>query len=461
MAVHRIKKGLNLPITGEPTQQLSDGNAVTHVAILGADYVGMKPRLFAKVGERVLTGQRLFEDRKNDGVMFTAPATGEIIAIHRGAMRKFLSLVIKLDGPDDQSGADHVTFEHHSGEPAAAMNADAVRSLMIESGAWTTLRARPYNRCPEVGSTPESIFVTAMDTEPLSGDVDLIYAGHEAAFAEGLAALRKLTDGAVFLCVGPNTKISAGSTSAISTETFNGPHPAGLAGTHIHVLKPAGRKNVQWSIGLQDTIALGYLFQTGKLFTDRVVAICGPKASQPRLVKTRLGASLTELLEGEVASAGTETGEARVISGSVLSGRIAMGEEHAYLGGRHAQVSLIREDKDRHFMGWLKPGASAYSVKSIFLSALMPGKKFAMTSNQHGQDRAMVPIGMYEKVMPLDILPTFLLRALIVGDLEEAEKLGALELDEEDLSLCTFVCPGKYEYGPLLSERLAQIHKDG
>ena len=451
MAVHRIKKGLNLPITGAPTQQLSDGNAVSHIAILGADYVGMKPRLMVKVGERVRKGQQVFEDRKNDGVFFTAPGAGEITAIHRGSKRKFLSMVIALDGSDES-----VTFAHHTGESASAMDKDAVQALMVESGAWSTLRARPYNRCPEVGSTPESIFVTAMDTEPLAADTDLVYGGHEAAFAEGLAALRKLTDGSVFLCVGDGTKVSDGGTSGIHTETFSGPHPAGLAGTHMHILKPAGRKNVQWSIGLQDVIALGYLFKTGTLHTDRVVALSGPKAKNPRVVKTRLGASLSELLAGEI-----EGDDARVISGSVLSGRTAMGDEHGWLGARHAQVSLIREDKDRHFMGWLTPGPKAFSVKNIYLSALMPGKRFAMTSNQHGQDRAMVPIGMYEKVMPLDILPTFLLRALITGDLEQAEQLGALELDEEDLSLCTFVCPGKYEYGPLLAERLAQIHKDG
>ncbi len=453
MAVHRIKKGLDLPITGAPNQQLSDANPVTQVALLGADHVGMKPRLLVKVGDRVQTGQQLFEDRKNPGVMFTAPGTGEVVAIHRGAMRKFLSLVITLDGADDA-----VTFTHYTGEPASALNHDAVRALMIESGAWTTLRSRPYNRSPAVDATPESIFVTAMDTEPLSADVDVIYAGHEAAFSEGLAALRELTDGSLFLCVGPKTTVSAGDTSGVHTETFEGRHPAGLAGTHMHTLKPAGRKNEQWSIGLQDVIALGYLFQTGALYTDRVVAICGPKAKQPRLVKTRLGAKLSELLEGEIVADGDEV---RTISGSVLSGRTAAGDELGWLGARHAQVSLIREDTDRHFMGWLSPGSNAYSVKNIYLSALLPGKKFAMGTNRHGQDRAMVPIGMYEQVMPLDILPTFLLRALITGDLEQAEQLGALELDEEDLALCTFVCPGKIEYGPLLSERLAQILKDG
>lgn len=458
MAAHRIKKGLDLPITGAPTQQVSDANpssqgAGAQVAILGADYIGMKPRLLVKVGARVLKGQQVFEDRKNDGVMFTAPGSGEVVAIHRGAMRKFLSMVIQLDGQDEA-----VRFSHYTGEPAAALSADAVRALMIESGAWTYLRARPYNRVPEVGSTPESIFVAAMDTEPLSGDVDVIYAGHEAAFQTGLAALRHLTDGGVYLCVGAGSKISAGSVSGISTETFSGPHPAGLAGTHMHTLKPAGRNNVQWSIGLQDTIALGYLFQTGELYTDRVVAVCGPKAKQPRLLKTRVGVQLSALLDGEIAADGDEV---RVISGSVLSGRSAGSEEEGFLGARHAQVSLIREDKDRHFMGWLSPGPNNFSVKPIFLSALMPGKRFAMGTNQHGQGRAMVPIGMYEKVMPLDILPTFLLRALITGDLETAEQLGALELDEEDLALCTFVCPGKIEYGPLLAERLAQIHKEG
>ncbi len=451
MGVHRIKKGLDLPITGAPSQQITEGNAVTQVALLGADYVGMKPRLMVKVGQTVAKGETLFEDRKNDGVFFTAPAAGEVLAVHRGAKRRFLSLVIQVAETET-----HATFSHYSGEPAAALSGDAIRALMIESGAWTALRARPFNRTPEPGTSPEAIFVNGMDTEPLSADVDVVYKGHEAAFAEGLAALRKLTDGGVYLCVGKGSQISAGSVSGIETETFEGPHPAGLAGTHIHTLKPAGRNNVQWTIGLQDTIALGYLLKTGELYTDRVVAIAGPLASNPRLVKTRVGANLTELTAGE-----TTGDDVRVISGSVLSGRTAMGDEHGWLGARHAQVSVIREDTDRHFMGWLTPGPNAFSTTRIYLSSLMPGKKFDLTSNQRGQKRAMVPIGQYERVMPLDIMPTFLLRALIVGDLQQAEQLGALELDEEDLALCTFVCTGKYEYGPILSERLAEIQKEG
>lgn len=448
MGVHSIKKGLNLPITGAPEQTISAGKVVSQVAVLGDDFIGMKPRMMVKVGDAVKKGQQVFEDRKNEGVFFTAPAAGTVSAVHRGEKRRFLSLVI-----DVAETEEHVTFSNYGSD----LDGAATRALMIESGAWTALRARPFNRVPEVGSDAEAIFVNGMDTEPLSGDVDVIYDGHEAAFHAGLKALTAITEGKVFLCVAPGSKVSAGDVSGVSVETFSGPHPAGLSGTHIHTLSPAGRANVQWSIRLQDVIALGYLMQTGQLHTDRVVAICGPNATSPRLLKTRVGASLSQLTADEA----TAPEETRVITGSVLSGRTAMGDEFGWLGAFHAQVTLIREDRDRHFMGWLTPGANAFSTMRIYLSSLMPGKKYAMTSNTHGQARAMVPIGMYEKVMPLDIMPTFLLRALIVGDLERAEQLGALELDEEDLALCTFVCPGKYEYGPILSERLAEIHKEG
>ncbi|HAN30340.1 MAG TPA: NADH:ubiquinone reductase (Na(+)-transporting) subunit A [Myxococcales bacterium] len=446
--MHRIVKGLDLPITGEPQQSISEGNALTQVALLGDDYVGMKPRMMVKAGDRVLKGQKVFEDRKNEGVFFTAPAAGIVSAVNRGKKRRFLSLVIDL--ADEQ---EHVTFENY----ASDLDGEATRALMIESGSWTTLRARPFNRVPAVDSQAEAIFVNGMDTEPLSGDVDVIIEGHEAAFAAGLRGLRSLTEGNVYLCVAPGSRITAGDAAGIDVQTFSGPHPAGLSGTHIHTLSPASRAHEQWSIRLQDTIALGYLLQTGTLYSDRVVAICGPNAKSPRLVQTHVGASLTQLCDGEA----TDSAETRVISGSVLSGRSAMGAELGWLGASHVQVSMIREDRDRHFIGWLTPGANMFSTMRIYLSSLMPGKKFAMTSNAHGQARAMVPIGMYEKVMPLDMMPTFLLRALIVGDLERAEQLGALELDEEDLALCTFVCPGKYEYGPILSERLAEIHKEG
>ncbi|HET8791956.1 MAG TPA: NADH:ubiquinone reductase (Na(+)-transporting) subunit A, partial [Modicisalibacter sp.] len=240
-------------------------------------------------------------------------------------------------------------------------------------------------------------------------------------------------------------------------ESFKGPHPAGLVGTHIHYLSPVSLRRQVWHIGYQDVIAVGKLFVEGRLDTSRVIAIGGPHASQPRLLRTRLGASATELLEGEII--GNASGDTRVISGSVFGGTTAEGAL-SYLGRFDNQFSLLEEGHQRIFMGWLSPGRQRHSVLGIYLSRLTGLSSFAPTTTTNGSERAMVPVGSYETVMPLDILPTQLLRSLIVGDIEMAMQLGCLELDEEDLALCTYVCPGKYEYGPILRDNLTMIEKE-
>ncbi len=451
MGVHLIRKGLDLPITGEPDLAVQDGAAIRHVAVLGADYHGMKPRMIAQVGERVLRGQPLFEDRKTAGVFYTAPGTGTVEAIHRGDKRAFLSLVIALDEGD--AAGEQVAFENWKG--SAPSDAAGARALLVESGLWTALRTRPYSKVPSPESQPRSLFVTATDTSPHAPTLDPIVAARRDDWAAGLQALRTLVSGNVFLCVGKGSSIDAAGVSGVTVEQFGGKHPAGLVGTHIHLLDPASRERVQWSIGMQDVLAIGTLFRTGKLDVQRVVAIGGPAAAKPRHVRTRLGANDDQLLAGD------SLGGARVVSGSVLAGRAATGDVVGYLGRYHQQIALLSEGGERQFLGWLTPGANAFSTIRIYLSSLMPGKKFAFDTDTHGSGRAMVPIGMYERVMPLDVLPTFLLRALVVGDLEQAEKLGALELDEEDLALCTFVCPGKIDYGSHLRECLTQIEKEG
>ncbi|MEX2334448.1 MAG: NADH:ubiquinone reductase (Na(+)-transporting) subunit A, partial [Pseudohongiella sp.] len=237
-------------------------------------------------------------------------------------------------------------------------------------------------------------------------------------------------------------------------EAFAGPHPSGLSGTHIHFLDPVSLNKWVWTIGFQDVIATGKLFATGKLWTERCFALAGPQVRQPRLLRTRLGASLTELLDGEL-----NDGENRVVSGSVLSGRKAVAPED-FLGRHHQQVTVLREGRERPLFGYLSPGANRHSNLGIYLSSLFKGKKLDMTTTTNGSERAMVPVGTYETIMPLDILPTQLLRSLIVGDIETAMNLGALELDEDDLGLCTYVCPGKYEYGPILRDNLTRIEKE-
>jgi len=444
----RIKRGLDLPITGAPEQRIEAGRPVRSVAVIGFDHHGMKPTMAVQVGDRVKLGQVLFSDKKTPGVVYTAPGAGTVSAIHRGEQRVLQSVVIDLDGDDA------IEFRRCTDAEIDRLDDPTVRSNLIDSGLWTALRARPFGKVPAIDAKPHSIFVTAIDTHPLAADPTVVISEHKDDFARGVRVLARIAP--VVVCHADGTQMPCSGLADVRTETFAGPHPAGLAGTHIHFLDPVHAEKSVWSLNYQDTIAVGKLFATGRLWTERVVSIAGPMAAKPRLVRTRLGASLDELTAGEL-----KTGKKlRVISGSVFGGRTSRGA-CAFLGRYHLQVSCLEEGTEREMLHYLRAGANKHSVMNLFISKLSSGKLFDFTTSTNGSPRAMVPIGNYEEVMPLDILPTQLLRALIVGDTEMAQKLGCLELDEEDLALCTYVCAGKYEYGPILRDNLTRIEKEG
>lgn len=445
-----IKKGLELPISGAPEQKITDGKTVSNVALVGFDYVGMKPTMAVQVGDKVKRGQLLFEDKKTAGVRFTSPAAGTVKEVNRGERRVFQSIVIDVEGDEAE------VFSKYEENQLSSIDRQQVVDNLVQSGLWTALRTRPYSKVPEIDSTPNSIFVTAIDTNPLAADPKLVIKESAKDFNNGLTVLKQLTNGKVFVCTDNNFDISLPADSAIEAQAFGGIHPAGNAGTHIHYLDPVSDKKTVWSIGYQDVIAVGQLFITGELKVERVVSLAGPKATKPRLVRTQVGADLNQLLAGETDQGTTN----RVISGSVFGGRKASGPV-AYLGRYANQVSVLEEGDKRELFGWLSPGANKFSVLNIYLSKLTSGKLFNFTTTTNGSERAMVPVGAYEEVMPLDILPTQLLRALVVGDTEQAQKLGCLELEEEDLALCSFVCSGKYEYGPILRDNLTLIEKEG
>jgi Na+-transporting NADH:ubiquinone oxidoreductase subunit A len=444
----RIKRGLDLPITGAPEQRIEAGRPVRSVAVIGFDYHGMKPTMAVQVGDRVKLGQVLFSDKKTPGVTFTAPGAGTVSAIHRGEQRLLQSVVIDLEGDDA------VEFARYGDAEIDRLDDPAVRANLIDSGLWTALRARPFSKVPAIDAKPHSIFVTAMDTHPLAADPTVVIAEYKDDFARGVRVLARIAP--VVVCHADGARMPCSGLADVRTEAFAGPHPAGLAGTHIHFLDPVHAEKSVWSLNYQDAIAIGKLFSTGRLWTERVVSIAGPMAVKPRLVRTRLGASLDELAAGEL-KAGKKV---RVISGSVFGGRTSRGA-CAYLGRYHLQVSCLEEGTEREMLHYLRAGANKHSVMNLYLSKLSPDRLFDFTTSTNGSPRAMVPIGNYEEVMPLDILPTQLLRSLIVGDTEMAQKLGCLELDEEDLALCTYVCAGKYEYGPILRDNLTRIEKEG
>ena len=456
MAVHRVSCGLRVPITGEPEQIVERRVVTSRVALIADDYIGLRPTMQVAEGDEVRRGQVLFEDKKTPGVRYTAPGEGRVVAITRGEHRALQSVVIELSAADRVGRGDHVSLTSYSGRHPSALGGDAVRDLLVESGLWTALRARPFSRVADPNVRPRSIFVTAIDTDPLAPDPEVVLRGREADLERGLSALTRITDGPVFLCTSDRFSLPVPEVDRVRHERFAGPHPAGTVGLHMHMLDPAGRNRVVWHLGCQDVLAIGRLFGTGSVDLERVIALAGPAVTQPRLVQVRIGAATDDLVEHEFAP-----GDVRVVSGSVLSGRTAMGPVHGFLGRYHRQVAVLFEGRRRELLGWAGPGFNKFSTIGVFVSRLLPGRRFALTTTTNGSPRAIVPIGLYEKVMPFDLQPTFLLKALLMSDVERAEELGCLELDEEDLALCTFVCPGKNDYGPTLRGVLTTIEREG
>ncbi len=448
--VFQIKRGLDLPIAGVPRQKVVTGAAVSSVALVSDDYVGMKPTMLVDVGDRVKLGQAVFTDKKTEGVIFTAPGAGVVREINRGEKRKFESLVIDLDGDEE------ITFDKYS--DLHDVSQEQVRDNLVKSGLWSCLRGRPYGKTPPLGSTPSSIFVTAIDTHPLAANPVIVLQDYTEDFVNGLLVLSRFGV-PVHLCKAEGADIPGGDAAGVQVHEFSGPHPAGLVGTHIHFVDAVGLKKTVWHLNYQDVVAVGHLFTTGRLMTERTVSIAGPVVAEAKLYRTRIGAGLDQLVDDLIDE---ENLDLRVVSGSVFSGRTSSGTV-AYLGRFHLQVSVLEEGTHREFLGWQRPGLEKFSVSGAFVGSWLAklNKRFRFNTNTNGSKRAMVPIGSYEKVMPLDILPTQLLRALISGDTEDAQALGCLELDEEDLSLCTYCCPGKYEFGSILRKNLTQIEKEG
>jgi Na+-transporting NADH:ubiquinone oxidoreductase subunit A len=441
-----IKKGLDLPITGCPDQVISEGAEVKTVALLGPDYPGLKPRMAVQEGDRVKLGQELFSDKQTPGVIFTSPGSGTVKAIARGAKRALQSVVIELDGDEAES------FASYSQTKLSKLGAEKVQENLLASGLWTALRTRPFSKVPVPGTKPSSIFVNAMDTNPLAADPQVIIGERKSDFQNGLTVLSQLTEGVVYVCKAPESKLD---TVDATVAEFKGAHPAGLSGTHIHFLDPVGPTKIVWSIGYQDVLAIGALFTSGKLNPERVISLAGPSVENPRLVRTRAGANTDDLVEGQLKDS-----DYRVVSGSVLTGRKAA-HWSAYLGRYHVQLSVLKEGRERELFGWIVAGSKKYSFLNIYTTSMNRNKMFDFTTTTNGSARALVPIGHFERVMPMDILPAQLLRALLIGDTDNAQLLGCLELDEEDLGLCSFVDQGKHDFGPVLRSNLTIIEKEG
>jgi Na+-transporting NADH:ubiquinone oxidoreductase subunit A len=447
----RTKKGLDIPIGGRPTTEIGIEKPARSVGLLGRDYVGLKPQILIQAGDTVSLGDPLFIDKRDPKVKYVAPGSGTVSSVNRGARRSLLSIVIDLDESESNDPAFPELAE------AQDFTDDELRSALFDSGLWTAFRTRPYSKVPQSDSTPRSVFVTAIDSHPLAADPSIVVQGSENEFEFGLKIISRLTDGPLHLCTDTQWKGPTGDANAITHSRFSGPHPSGLPGTHIHLLDPASADRTVWHINYQDVIAIGILFTQGRLSVERTIALSGPGIAKPRLVKSQVGACTDELVAGELVA---DQGLTRVISGAVLSGRRATGAE-AFLGRYHLQVTAIADSVDSRLMGWLGPVANAYTFTGLFKRRKRRSGHLAISTNSHGRNTAMIPTEAFDKLIPMDILPVPLLRALLIGDTDQAQALGCLELDPEDLALCSFVCPGKNNYGSLLRVNLDRIEREG
>ena len=445
MQQFRLKKGLTLPITGAPAATVEDAPAVRTVAILGEDYIGLKPRLAVAEGDIVARGAPVLAHKDTPEVQVTSPVSGRIKAINRGARRMLISVEIA----PDEAAAQPVDFS----AVGDITTPEGLAERLCASGLWTSFRTRPYSKVPDPATRPAAIYVNAMETEPLAADPAPIIAEDPAAFHKGLEAIAALSDGKTYLCQRPDAEIPA--PASVEVAGFAGPHPAGLAGTHMHFLEPPSAEKTVWTISYADVIVIGRLLETGFYDPRVTIALCGPACANPRLVRTTAGASMTDLLVNDLP----QDLHVRTISGSVLSGRAGDGAD-AFLGRYARQITVIEEDQNQTVLGWIRPMPSKFAVQPVLGSALSK-KLYALTSNLNGGRRAMVPTGTFEELMPQDFLPTQLLRALLVMDTDQAQLLGVLELDEEDLGLVGFACPAKYEYRIALRDCLTKIEKEG
>jgi len=448
MKTIHIQKGLDIPISGAPANSIRDGNKVGQVALLGDDYIGMKPTMLVKEGDRVSLGQALFTDKKNEGIIFTSPGCGIISSINRGEKRKFQSVVIRLDGDE---AVEFCT-------PGASLESypqETIRELLITSGLWTTIRTRPYGKNPAIDSSPASLFITASDSAPLAADPQTIIEDSAELYQLGLQVLRKMLPCPIHYCTEATELLECEQADGLDYYSFQGPHPAGLPSTHIHFIDAVHENKTVWHIGYQDVIGIGHLFSLGTLPTEKIISLCGAGTIDPSLIRTRIGANLVELCRRELS-----LDDSRIISGSVLSGRES-DIETGYLGRFHDQVSVIYDSPGRSIFNWLLPGFKRFSTRPVFASAYVKDLKLPMNTALWGGGRAIYPLGTYDEVMPLDIIATSLLKSISKGDTEKSVALGCLELIEDDLGLCGFVCPGKNEFGPVLRNVLTAVELGG
>ena len=447
--VIKIKKGLDIKMNGQAEKIYVKSPRAKTYAIKPADWHGLTPKIIPKLCDQVKVGTPVFYDKYNPDIKFTSPVSGILLSINRGDRRRIVEVVVEDDGKDTPES-------FLQGDPESLKREQIVENL-LNSGLWTMIRRRPYTVVARPHEQPKSIFISAFDTAPLAPDFDFLLKDMEEDFQWGVNVLKQLTEGKVYLNLDgryPSVRTLA-STQGVEINRFKGPHPAGIVGIQIHKLDPINKGDVVWTVQPQDVVAIGRLFKTGKYDPSVVVALTGARVEKPVYFKTIRGTSVAPLLEKQL-----KEGESRVISGNVLNGR-QIDPAEGHVGFFDSQLTVLPEGNYFEMFGWILPGFKKLSVSRSFASTwLTPNKKFDLDTNYHGGERAFVMTGEYEKVLPMDIYPMQLLKAILVNDIDKMEQLGIYEVDEDDLALCEFVCTSKTPVTKILRDGLRSLRKE-
>jgi Na+-transporting NADH:ubiquinone oxidoreductase subunit A len=428
----KLKKGLNIRLKGVADKVLASEVVASHYGVKPVDFPGLTPKLNVREGDMVQAGSPLFHDKLHPEILFTSPVSGKVLFIRRGDRRKLLEIVVEKDGDDS---VDFGIID------PSGLSREKIKETLLKSGLWPSIRQRPYHVVANPGDVPDSIFISGFDTAPLAPDYNFIVDNLSATnFKSGITALKKLTEGKINLVLNGkgDTSELLKRASDVDISHLTGPHPAGNVGVQIHHIRPINKGDKVWTVNLQDVFAIGRLFEEGVYRHDRIIALTGSEVLHPRYCKIRSGASISTIVKDNV-----RTGDLRYISGNVLTGtRI---EAEGFLGYYDSQVTVIPEGNYFEFFGWMMPGLNKFSFSKTFASSLLPRKSYSLDTNLHGGERAFVMTGMYEKVVPMDIYPMQLLKAILAEDIEMMENLGIYEIAEEDFALCEYICPSKVE----------------
>ncbi|MFT6335384.1 MAG: Na+-transporting NADH:ubiquinone oxidoreductase subunit A [Saprospiraceae bacterium] len=445
-----LSKGFDIKLSGEATGEIKNVHT-NRYALRPTDFIGMSPipKVVVTAGDEVKAGDVIFFDKKRPNIMYTSPVSGEVVEIKRGAKRSIAEIIILADKV--------VTYKDISAPDLANVDRDTLKGFFLESGVWPMFNQRPFDIVADEDIVPRDIFISTFNTAPLALDNSIVIAGNEASFQKGLDALGMMTDGSVYLGLdGRGAAPIAGFTSVtgVKKNYFSGQHPAGNVGVQIHNTSPIKGSDVVWTLDVQDVITIGKLFTEGKYDASRVLALGGAQVKEPSIIKTYQGASIGDLVAGNLS-----VEKNRIIAGDVLSGKQTT--EDDFLGFGNTQISVIREGDDYEAFGWLLPIKPRPSISGTFPNFLYPNFKFEGETNTHGEKRAFVVSGQYESVLPMDIYPQHLMKAIMAGDFERMEGLGINELSEEDLAVCEFVCTSKMPLQSLLREGLDMMRADG